>query len=182
MTRPFLLLDRDGVINHESRGYIRCSEEWQPISGSLEAIAALTQAGVDVFVLTNQSGIGRGYYSLDDLAKIHEKMHASIEQAGGLIRAVYFCPHDPDKHCDCRKPAPAMFLQCAKEFDLDLSKTWYVGDKLSDLQAADNVGAKAALVLTGYGQKTLADLPKEHGYAVFADLTAFVNYFLEQQR
>ena len=178
MTQPYILLDRDGVINHESIGYIRSVAEWQPLTGSLEAIARLTQAGFKIFIITNQSGIGRGYYSVADLTDIHQHMLTLIHQHGGEITDIYYCPHAPEEGCQCRKPASGLFLQCQREHDLDLTQTHFVGDKRADLLAGDNVGAQSVLVKTGYGDKTLLELPKDHPYPVFANLHAFVTHLL----
>ncbi len=178
MTQPYILLDRDGVINHESIGYIRSVADWQQIAGSLSAIARLTAAGFKIFIITNQSGIGRGYYSVADLTAIHQHMLTLIAEQGGKITDIYYCPHAPEEQCMCRKPESGMFLQCQREHDLDLTQTYFVGDKLADLLAGDRVGAQSVLVKTGYGDKTLVELPKDHPYPVFADLNAFVTHLL----
>jgi len=181
MTQPFILLDRDGVINHESIGYIRSVDDWQPLPGSLSAIAQLTQAGFRICVLTNQSGIGRGYYSLATMHAIHQHMIRLVEQHGGLITDIYFCPHAPEEKCACRKPAIGMFLQCQREHGFEFSQVSFVGDKLSDLIAGDTVGAQSILVETGYGKKTLASLPQSHSYPVFADLYAHVKQLVKTE-
>ena len=111
-----IILDRDGVINHDSDAYIKSPDEWLPISGSLEAIARLSHAGYRIAVATNQSGVGRGYYSLATLANIHEKMNQAVRAAGGLIDVIFFCPHVPDEACECRKPKPGLFYQIAEYF------------------------------------------------------------------
>ena len=178
MKRRFILLDRDGVINQDSVGYIRTPQEWQPLPGSLQALKDLTEAGYEIYVITNQSGIGRGYYSLQDMHAIHRKMHQLVRDAGGVIRGIYYCPHAPEEKCGCRKPASALFLQCAKEHRLDLTQAWFVGDKLSDLRGGEAVGMRSALVKTGYGAQTLSTLPQSHEYPVFADLSAFCSELL----
>jgi histidinol-phosphate phosphatase family protein len=106
-----VILDRDGVINHDSDQYIKSPEEWKPIPGSLAAIARLNQAGYRVVVATNQSGVGRGLFETDTLIAIHDKMHKALAQVGGRIDAIFFCPHTNADNCDCRKPKPAC---CAK--------------------------------------------------------------------
>ncbi len=103
-----IILDRDGVINHDSDQFIKSPEEWKPIPGSLEAIARLNQAGYRVVVATNQSGIGRGLFDMDTLNAIHDKMHKALAQVGGRIDAIFFCPHTNADNCDCRKPKPGM--------------------------------------------------------------------------
>ena len=109
-----IILDRDGVINEDSDDFIKSPSEWSPIRGSLEAIARLHRAGWRVVVATNQSGIARKLFDLDTLARIHETMHRRVIESGGLIDAVFFCPHGPDDGCCCRKPLPGMFHDIAE--------------------------------------------------------------------
>ena len=104
-----VILDRDGVINKDSSSFIKSPDEWVPIKGSLEAIAQLSQAGYEVVIITNQSGIGRGLFSADTLAKIHVRMIDYVQQHGGKIQSILFCPHHPDDDCTCRKPLPGMY-------------------------------------------------------------------------
>jgi D-glycero-D-manno-heptose 1,7-bisphosphate phosphatase len=106
-TVKLIVLDRDGVINHDSAHFIKSPDEWRPIPGSLEAIARLNHAGFRVVIATNQSGIGRGLFDMGMLNAIHEKMHKALAQAGGRLDAVFYCPHSGDSQCDCRKPAAA---------------------------------------------------------------------------
>ena len=105
---PFILLDRDGVINFDSHEYIKSPAEWRPIPGSLEAIAQLNRHGFRVLVVTNQSGVARGYFDLDILSQIHEKLVNELASVGGYVEEFFFCPHHPDEACDCRKPKPGM--------------------------------------------------------------------------
>jgi D-glycero-D-manno-heptose 1,7-bisphosphate phosphatase len=176
---PLIILDRDGVINHDSDEFIKSPAEWQPIPGSLEAIARLTQGGYRVVVATNQSGIARGLLSLDDLAAIHEKMHRLLSEQGGVIEAVFFCPHGPDDGCDCRKPRPGLFRDIAHRLEQDLDGVPAVGDSLRDLQAAQAVGANPILVKTGKGERTLANGEGLDGIPVFSDLAAVADHLLE---
>ncbi len=155
--KPFVLLDRDGVINQDSDDFIKSPEEWQAIDGSLEAIALLTAHHFRVAVISNQSGLARGLFDLATLEQIHEKMHRMVNAAGGMIEAIYFCPHGADSACQCRKPKPGMLLQCAIEHGIDLSETFFIGDSARDIQAALAANAKPLLVKTGKGEKTLAD-------------------------
>jgi D-glycero-D-manno-heptose 1,7-bisphosphate phosphatase len=167
-----LILDRDGVINKDSDQYIKSPEEWRPIPGSLEAIGLLTQAGYRIVVATNQSGIGRGLFDMATLNAIHNKMHKAVNQAGGRIEAVFFCPDTDASKSPCRKPNPGMFHAIAERFNTPLTNVPAVGDALRDLQAAAAVGARPLLVLTGKGKKTQAagGLPDET--QTFADLAA----------
>jgi len=173
-----VLLDRDGVINRDSDAFIKSVNEWQPIPGSLEAIARLHQAGYPIGVLTNQSGIGRGLYTLETLAAIHRHMLEQVETAGGAIQQIYFCPHAPDEGCDCRKPRPGMLLDAAEYFACGPSNMIFVGDKTSDVDAARAAGAQAALVRTGYGEQTLANWANDELPPVFDDLMAFTDALL----
>ncbi|MFT5708132.1 MAG: D-glycero-D-manno-heptose 1,7-bisphosphate phosphatase [Oceanospirillaceae bacterium] len=174
-----IILDRDGVINYDSDDYIRTVEQWLAIPNSIAAIADLSHAGYKIAVATNQSGIGRGYYSLHTLAAMHEKMHSLVHSAGGVIDKVVFCPHLPDALCQCRKPLPGMLLDVIDSYP-NLSEIYFVGDSLSDLKAANSAHITAALVLTGKGQRTLdaggiaADVP------VYADLAAFAKHIISQ--
>lgn len=175
-----IILDRDGVINEDSDAFVKSADEWIPLEGSLDAIAFLTQAGYTVAVATNQSGIGRGYFSMQDLTEMHNKMHRLIQQAGGHIDGIWFCPHTADAKCHCRKPAPGMIEDIIDRFNAEATNTWLVGDSLRDLQAIAAVGGKPALVLTGKGKKTLAqqadDLPENT--QIFDNLLAFSQYLL----
>lgn len=177
----FIILDRDGVINYESREYIKSPEEWLPIPGSLEAIAALNQAGYQVLVATNQSGLARGYFDLPMLERIHAKLHAALEACGGTLTEIFFCPHHPEDGCLCRKPQPGLLFQIREKYALDLSEVFFVGDSLADVQAANNAGCKPLLVLTGNGQKTLASYTGTAPLPVFQDLAQAVEFVLREK-
>lgn len=180
-----IVLDRDGVINAESADYVRDADEWHPLPGSLEAIARLHEAGYRIFVVTNQAGIGRGIMSEDAVLRVHARMRDAVEQAGGAIAGIEYCPHSPDDGCECRKPRPGMLRKLEQESGCSLHDVPFVGDKLSDIDAALAAGARPVLVLTGYGEGTLARL-RQAGRAddvtVYPDLAAFVNELLEQDR
>lgn len=169
-----IILDRDGVINHDSDQYIKSPDEWRPIDGSLEAIARLNQWGWRVVVASNQSGIGRGLFGMDTLNAINDKMVKSLAQVGGRIDAIFFCPHAADSTCDCRKPKPGMFLQIADRFNISLEGVPTVGDSLRDLQAGIAVGCTPYLVLTGKGQKTREDPALPEGTQIYPDLATVV--------
>lgn len=149
-----IILDRDGVINEDSKEYIKSPEEWIPIPGSLEAIARLNREGHKVVIATNQSGIGRNYFSVSTLDNIHLKMRHALSLAGGRIDGIYYCHHHPDDHCECRKPKPGLLNQIAHDFSANLKETILIGDSISDIQAAQAVQCKAMLVLTGKGKET----------------------------
>lgn len=151
-----VILDRDGVINHDSDNYIKSPDEWQPIDGSLAAIARLTHAGWSVAVATNQSGIERGLFDINTLHAIHTKMANAVSDVGGRIDGVFFCPHAPNSGCRCRKPATGLLEDIAARFGRSLAGVPVVGDSLRDLQAGHAMGCDTFLVKTGKGMKTLA--------------------------
>lgn len=173
-----IILDRDGVINFESHEYVKSPDEWIPIPGSLEAIARLTQAGHHVVVATNQSGVGRGHYSLDTMHRIHDKMHDLLAELGGKIEEVYYCPHHPDDGCDCRKPEPGMLLEIKNKYPDEFGAAIFVGDSLRDIQAAQTAGCLAALVKTGNGEQTIKTGEGLKDIPIYNDLNDFVNSFL----
>jgi D-glycero-D-manno-heptose 1,7-bisphosphate phosphatase len=167
-----IILDRDGVINVDSAQFIKSPDEWKPIPGSLEAIAAFNQAGYRVVVATNQSGIGRGLFDMATLNAINAKMHKAVGQAGGRIEAIFYCPDTAESDSLYRKPAPGMFKEIGERFAVPLEGVPAVGDSLRDLQAAAAVGARPILVLTGKGRKTLESGGLPEGAEVFPDLAA----------
>ncbi len=174
-----IILDRDGVINHDSPDFIKSPAEWIPIPGSLEAIARLNQAGYRVVVATNQSGIARGLFDIATLNAIHAKLHAAAQLVGADIDAIFFCPHAAIDGCDCRKPKSGMFEEIGKRFKVNLKGVPTVGDSLRDLQAGFNRGCTPYLVLTGKGEKTEATGGLPPGTQVFPDLAAMVTAFLK---
>lgn len=143
-----VFLDRDGVINQDSIHYIKSAEEFIPIPGSIEAIARLTAAGYRIGVATNQSGVSRGYYNEVELGAIHEKMLDLIRAQGGEIEAIEYCIHMPEENCSCRKPNTGMLLALAERLDCSLSEVFFIGDRVSDIQAAEAAGAKPMTVLS----------------------------------
>jgi D-glycero-D-manno-heptose 1,7-bisphosphate phosphatase len=146
--KKVVLLDRDGVINQDSLHYIKSVEEFIPIPGSIEAIGRLTRAGFLIGVATNQSGISRGLYSEEALQAIHRKMIDLVQDAGGEINAIEYCIHMPDSGCACRKPRPGMLNALAKRLGCSLETVPFVGDRVSDIQAAEAVGAKPVMILS----------------------------------
>jgi D-glycero-D-manno-heptose 1,7-bisphosphate phosphatase len=169
-----IILDRDGVINHDSDQYIKSPEEWKPIPGSLEAIARLNQWGYRVVVATNQSGVGQGLFEMDVLNAIHEKMIKAAAQVGGRFDAIFFCPHTSGDGCECRKPKPGLLRDIAARYNTDLAGVPVIGDSLRDLQAAVAVDAQPILVLTGKGEKTAKDPGLPAVTTIFPDLATAV--------
>jgi len=172
------ILDRDGVINRDRPDFVKSTDEWEALPGSLAAIARLTQAGWRVAVATNQSGLARGLFDMETLNAIHAKMRQQLAALGGQLDAIFLCPHGPDDGCDCRKPKPGMLNEILRRFDADPAQVPVVGDSLRDLQAAHAAACPPWLVLTGNGVKTrdAGNLPP--GTRIGADLAAVVNSLL----
>lgn len=178
-----VILDRDGVINHDSKNYIKSADEWQPIAGSLEAIAKLSNAGVKVGIATNQRGISLGLYDHQALEEMHQKMHSLLAELKGNIHALEFCIADDHSHPD-RKPNPGMLLTIMAQLQISKDAViYFVGDKDSDIQAALNAGVLPILVRTGNGATTETKLLKnelaidllEGDLPVFDNLAEFVS-------
>lgn len=151
MSQSLIILDRDGVINQDSDDYIKSVDEWTPITGSIEAIVRLSQAGYLIAVATNQSGIARGYFDDISLANIHSYMCSLVENAGGKIDAVFYCPHGPDDGCGCRKPLPGLLDQLETEFSLSVKDAYFIGDTEKDIDVALTKKCRPILVRTGKG-------------------------------
>lgn len=185
-----IILDRDGVINHDREDYVKSADEWVPVTGSIEAIVRLNSAGFTVAVATNQSGLAREKFDLDDLEAMHEKLTGLVEEQGGELGGIFYCPHSPDDKCKCRKPLPGMLDAIEAEFNTSVESSYFVGDSLCDLQAALVKGCKPVLVKTGKGEKTLAQLAdaqlQTHAplilpeqVQVFDNLAAAVDFILD---
>lgn len=153
-----VILDRDGVINHDSDAFVKSVDEFVLIDGSAEAIAHLHRQGFRVVIATNQSGLARGYFTIDDLEAMHNKLRMAVAAAGGEISGIFYCPHGPDDGCQCRKPLPGLIDQIEKEFGCSAVGAPLVGDSLRDLQAGLARGCDPVLVRTGKGEQTLAKL------------------------
>ena len=180
-----VFLDRDGTINVEVQ-YLKRVEDFQFIPGVPWALRRLKEAGFLLVVVTNQSGIGRGYYDEAALASIHSHMHADLATFGASIDACYFCPHHPEHatgdyriECGCRKPLPGMLQQAARDLDIDLASSFMIGDKLADVEAGINAGCTSLLVLTGYGSAQAAGLPE--GVCTYPDLPSAAEAILTRE-
>lgn len=156
--RPAVFLDRDGTIN-EQMGYINHISRFILLPRAAAAIRRLNQAGVPVVVVTNQSGLARGYFPESLLTEVHAKMTRQLAEEKAHVDGIYICPHHPEAKeerfraaCDCRKPKTGLFTQAARELDIDLKASYVVGDRWSDLKAAAAVEATGVLVLSGYGR------------------------------
>lgn len=187
-----VILDRDGVINHDRPDFVKSVDECELIPGSAQAIAQLNDAGYNVVVATNQSGLARGLFDLDDLEAIHDKITQAVIDAGGAIDAIFYCPHHPDDECKCRKPNTGMLDAIEAEFNGSIVDCFFVGDSLVDLQAALKKGCQPILVQTGKGAKTLEQIHAGHAFAngkplaiedlvIVSDLTAAVAEILNRE-
>lgn len=176
-----IILDRDGVINQDSDDYIKSVDEWTAIPGSLEAISRLKKAGYLVTVASNQSGVSRGLFSESDLQKIHDKLEKQLASRGTKIDGIFYCPHGPRDNCICRKPKPGLLLQIARQFDIKLSETPFVGDNIGDVKAAQMANAKPILVRTGKGEYVMQHYPETVNVPVYDDLAHFVRETLKRQ-
>lgn len=178
-----IVLDRDGVINHDSDAYIKSKEEWIAIDGSLEAIARLNHGGYTVVVASNQSGLARELFDIEALTAMHKKMDEELLKVGGHIDAVFYCPHGPDDACDCRKPKPGMLLEIGQRFNVPLKEVIFIGDSVSDMKAASNAHAKPMLVRTGKGIKAemilQAECKQSKLVPVFDNLASAVEAILQ---
>jgi D-glycero-D-manno-heptose 1,7-bisphosphate phosphatase len=173
-TYMLVILDRDGVINEDSDAYIKSLDEWRPIAGSIDAIARLSRHGFNVVVATNQSGLGRGLFTLDDLEAMHHRLCEMVESAGGHVAGIFYCPHTPDDHCDCRKPKAGLIDAIERELNTSARGAWSIGDSLRDLEAAHTKHCQPVLVLTGKGQKTQRQL-RDDTSGKWSDVRVFDN-------
>lgn len=176
---PAVFLDRDGTINIE-RNYLHRKEDWEWIYGAKESIKLLREAGFMVVVVSNQAGIARGMYSSADVEKLHAFVQAELASVGTMIDAFFYCPHHPDFDgvCSCRKPLPLMIQSAASKLNLNLKRSWMIGDKCIDVQAGESAGAKGLLVRTGYGDTEESGL--SNAAKVFNSLPAAVHFILEK--
>ncbi len=182
--RRAIFLDRDGVINANRPDHVKGWDEFVFLSRALDALRKMAASDFLVIVTTNQSAVHRGLIDVATMREIHARMTRSIERAGGRIDAIYYCPHLPEENCDCRKPRPGLYLQAAKSWDIDLARSYVVGDALVDMQAAHAIGSTPILVLTGRGQeqqkKSSADV--RWGYQVVDDLMHAVEWVWQREK
>ncbi|MBF0160622.1 MAG: HAD-IIIA family hydrolase [Magnetococcales bacterium] len=172
-----LLLDRDGVINHDRPDAVKSLAELVILPGVIDALRQLRQADVRTLIITNQACVGRGALSMALLNQIHHHLLTQIEQGGGHIDGIYCCPHSINTACDCRKPLPGLIHQAQHDWQFDYGTTWMVGDAGRDIEAARSAGCMPALVRTGKGSRTAPDYPD---VPLFADLSDFVHHYLTE--
>ena len=176
-----VILDRDGVVNHMLDDDVTTVDGWDPIAGSIEAINRLKKAGYLVTMASNHTGIARGLYTEDELEAMHKKMQAMLAARGASIDGVFYCPHGPKDNCICRKPKPGLLFQIARKFDINLSETPFVGDDISDIQAAKMANSRPVLVRTGKGEYVMQHFPEALDVPVFDDLAHFVRDLLKRK-
>jgi D-glycero-D-manno-heptose 1,7-bisphosphate phosphatase len=180
-----VILGRDGILNEYRDDHVKAAEEWRPIRGALEAVSRLNHAGWHAVVATNQAGIGRGLIDMASINAVHAHMIKLAQAVGGRIDAVFFCPHVPEDHCDCRKPLPGMMRDIGSRYGIDLRQVPMVCDTLRDLQAAQAAGCEPHLVLSGRAahldepqlQQMLNSVPATQ---VHRDLGAFAEHLLKR--
>ncbi len=164
-----IILDRDGVLNWENPegGYIRRPTDWRWLPGSLDALSTLSQLNVRISIATNQSGVGRGLMTRQDLEDVHRRMRDEAAEVGGRFDAIYACTHAPHENCDCRKPKPGMFLTAIDESGISAEDTLLIADATRDLEAAAAAHVKRWLVRTGKGAGTEARLKAQGRHALY---------------
>ncbi len=178
-----IFLDRDGVINENRADYVKSWQEFHFLPGAVEAIVQLTRMGHRLVVCTNQAGIARGIIPVEVIEEIHARMLTQIHAVGGHIEHIYYCPHGRDEQCACRKPRPGMLLRARDERGLDMNNAVFIGDSLTDVQAARAAGVQPILVLTGLGLEQL----QHHAHTIdgtlpiVANLTEAMLYIMQEQ-
>jgi len=178
--QPAIFLDRDGVINRNRTDHVKSWAEFEFLPGVLDALWQLAQLEWPIVVISNQAIVGRGLVSRQTIDEISGQMTSVVWSEGGRIDRVYYCPHRPEEHCECRKPRPGLLLRAAKEMGLDLSHSFFVGDAESDVLAAQAVGCRPVLVKTGRGSGQMTVLRQSNvtGYYLADDLADAVNWIL----
>lgn len=168
-----VILDRDGVINHDSEAFIKSPAEWEPIAGSLEAIVRLKHAGLRVVVASNQSGLARGLFEYDALFAIHDKMTRQLADLGVSLDGIFFCPHSADTGCRCRKPATGMIDDILERWSTRADESVMIGDRRGDIEAAQTAGVQAVAVRSG---KSIDESdPVWRGIDTYDDLASVVD-------
>ena len=191
MEKPAVFIDRDGTIN-EQRGYINHLSRFEILPGVPEAIGLLNQNGFLALVVSNQSGVGRGYFPIELVQEVHGFMHASLKEKGAIIDGTFFCPHYPQgrvpeytKDCDCRKPKTGLIDKARKAFEIDMSRSYVVGDRITDLELAHRCNLKGILVKTGYGLGDIAYVLPHRDIKpayIAEDLLDAIKWILKQEK
>ncbi|MBM3888645.1 MAG: HAD family hydrolase [Verrucomicrobia bacterium] len=177
-----VFLDRDGTLVHETH-YLHRVEDVRFVARAATALRRLRRAGFLLFIITNQSGVGRGFYTLEDVQRVNRYLLGVLGKYGAEVDGIYVCPHHPEDRCNCRKPSPKFLFDAAAQFDLRLADSFMVGDHISDIEAGRRAGARTVMVRTGHGEENLREAggrpPADH---VARDLSAAVTWILKQKR
>jgi len=191
MTRPAVFIDRDGTLSEEV-GYINHPSRFRLFPFAADAIRHLNENGWLAILVTNQAGVARGYFSEEMIKTVHAQMRSELENAGAKLDAVYYCAHHPSvgeppyrQDCNCRKPKPGLISRAAKDFEIDLEKSWVVGDRYSDVELARNAQVKSMFVLSGYGRgewEHQKDSWKERPDLVAEDLLEAVQMIVSREQ
>ena len=181
MKRPAVFLDRDGVINKNRADYVKSWSEVEFLPAVFDALRRLAETDFAIVLITNQSAIGRGIVSQESAMHLNRRIVETIRSQGGRVDGSYLCPHHPDDNCECRKPRPGMLLQAAGELDLDLGRSYFIGDAITDMQAADAAGVRGILVLTGRGQNQARETGTPLPWPIASDLESAIDYVLNER-
>jgi D-glycero-D-manno-heptose 1,7-bisphosphate phosphatase len=157
LSNQAVFLDRDGVVNQNRADYVKDWSEVEFLPGAFDALRRLARTDFAIVLITNQSAVGRGIISQEEAWDINRRVVETIRAQGGRIDGAYLCPHRPDENCECRKPRPGMLLQAADELGLDLGRSYFIGDAVTDMQAAEAAGVEGILVLTGRGEEQVRE-------------------------
>lgn len=182
-----IILGRDGILNQYRDDHVKAPGEWVPLPGALEAVSRLNHAGWHAVVATNQAGIGRGMIDMASVNLIHAHMNKLMQAQGARLDAVFFCPHTPEEHCECRKPLPGMMLEIGQRYGIDLAHVPVAADTLRDLQAAHAAGCEPHLVRTGRAAQLDETLVAQWcqqvpGVRVHADLAAMAEHLIARDQ
>ena len=188
-----VFLDRDGTINEEE-GYLDSLDKLKIIPSAYEAIRLINESGMKVVVISNQAGVARGFFTEDFVKVTHEHLQTALRQQGATIDNFYYCPHHPTegiepyrKDCNCRKPAPGMLLRAVQDLNIDLTRSYLVGDRFNDMEAGKKIGVRGILVKTGFGQSLLQDdgpdeaTPENKPDFIAADILEAVKWILKNK-
>jgi D-glycero-D-manno-heptose 1,7-bisphosphate phosphatase len=178
--RPAVFLDRDGVMVENRPDHVKTFAEIRYLDGAISALERLAASSRAIVVVSNQGAVGRGMVTLETAWDVQREIVRYIERHGGRIDASYLCPHHPDDGCECRKPRPGMLIEAASELDLDLARSYLIGDAVTDLKCAEAAGMRGILVRTGRGaeQELLLDPAERAHWSIVADLNAAVDLVL----
>jgi D-glycero-D-manno-heptose 1,7-bisphosphate phosphatase len=181
LKRSAVFLDRDGVINENRADYVKRWSEVEFLPAVFDALRRLAETDFAIVLVTNQSAVGRGVVSEESARSINRRIVETIRSQGGRVDGSYLCPHHPNDNCECRKPHPGMLFQAADELDLDLGQSYFIGDAITDMQAAEAAGVQGILVLTGRGRSQARKISDAPSWPMAADLGSAIDYILNDR-